>query len=87
MLILSEDGVIVLQTILLQESSVTVDVRVREDVINDSERGLTYPLAWISVSITVSIQSAVIITEQVSHTQEGVFQAQQRVSLRSSHCL
>ena len=51
MLVLGENGIIVLQTILLQESSITVGIQLSKDTINASENILTYPLAWISVSM------------------------------------
>lgn len=42
-LLFGKNGVIVLQAVLLQESGITIGIRVRQYVINELERYFAYP--------------------------------------------
>jgi hypothetical protein len=82
-LFLGKDGIVVFEAVLLQESGVTVrsESAKAQFVLVSS---MTYPAAWMSVS-EVSIIRCPKSPEVKAHTEEGVLQAQQRISLRSSH--
>lgn len=83
-LLLGENGIVVLETVLLEKSGITRIVCQQLNWLKFIPKVNPYPGAWMSRGL-LAIYS-IFLYRRNAHTKERVLQAQEWVTLRSSHC-